>query len=227
MATAAFDEYDRVHELQKRSLVFGYTFKPAKPLSLLNRFAESIPLSPSTLINPTEPITFVENRSVREVTDPQPPQASTQKIDDRLRILIAEDNKINQKVALNQLKNLGYEADIACDGEEVLAKIACQDYDAILMDCHMPRLDGYATTREVRLRERNLRHTIIIALTASAMKEDLELAMAAGMDDFLSKPVRKEELAASISQCIQTRSARSNGLQSSAKTDGKIALNEL
>jgi signal transduction histidine kinase/CheY-like chemotaxis protein/CHASE2 domain-containing sensor protein len=224
MATAAFDEYDRVHELQKRSLVFGYTFKPAKPLSLLNRFAESIPISPSTLSNPNEPITAVENRSVREeVADPPPPQASTQKIDARLRILIAEDNKINQKVALNQLKNLGYEADIACDGEEVLAKIACQDYDAILMDCHMPRLDGYATTREVRLRERNIRHTIIIALTASAMKEDLELAMAAGMDDFLSKPVRKEELAASISQCIQTRATRSNGLQSGSITDGKIA----
>ena len=219
MAMAAFDEYDRVHDLQKRSIVFGYAFKPAKPLSLLHRFAASIPLSPPKFTQTNELITTSDHRSIQEVTDPQP---STQQIDSRLRILVAEDNKINQKVALNQLKNLGYEADIACDGEEVLAKIACQDYDAILMDCHMPRLDGYATTREVRLRERNVRHTIIIALTASAMKEDLELAMAAGMDDFLSKPVRKEELAARITQCIQTRSAQSNGLPSAPAIDGKI-----
>jgi signal transduction histidine kinase/CheY-like chemotaxis protein/CHASE2 domain-containing sensor protein len=219
MATVAFDEYDRVHELQKRSIIVGYAFKPAKPLSLLNRFAESIPLSPQDFTQVNEPITTSDSRSFQEITDPQPPQP----IDSRLRILVAEDNKINQKVALNQLKNLGYEADLACDGEEVLAKIACQDYDAILMDCHMPRLDGYATTREVRLRERNIRHTIIIALTASAMKEDLELAMAAGMDDFLSKPVRKEELAARISQCIQTRSSQSNGLPSKPAIDGTIA----
>ncbi len=202
MATVVFDEYDRIHELQKQSIVFGYAFKPAKPVSLLNRFAES-PLFGQKVTPKTAPIVAAEDR------DPQLSQLSTQRIESRLRILVAEDNKINQKVALNQLKNLGYEADLACDGEEVLAKIACQDYDAILMDCHMPRLDGYATTREVRLRERNIRHTVIIALTASAMKEDLDLAMAAGMDHFLSKPVRKEELAATISQCIQTRSAQS------------------
>jgi CheY-like chemotaxis protein len=138
------------------------------------------------------------------MTDPQPPQQSIPApVGARLRILVAEDNKINQKVALNQLKNLGYTADLACDGEEVLAKIAHQNYDAILMDCHMPRLDGYATTKEIRLREGNTRHTIVIALTASAMKEDRELAMLAGMDDFLSKPVRKDELSAKIAHWTQ------------------------
>ena len=124
---------------------------------------------------------------------------------------MAEDNKVNQKVALNQLKNLGYAADLACDGEEVLAKIASQDYDAILMDCHMPRLDGYAATREIRMREGKVRHTIIIALTASAMKEDRELAMLAGMDDFLSKPVRKDQLSAKIAHWMQQLSSLPSG----------------
>ena len=98
--------------------------------------------------------------------------------------------------------------DLACDGEEVLAKIADRDYDVILMDCHMPRLDGYAATKEIRLREGKLRHTAIVALTASAMKEDRELAMLAGMDDFLSKPVRKDELAAKLARWAQLPSSK-------------------
>ena len=192
IATVAFNEYDRVQLLHQQSQIAGYAFKPAKPLAILNKFTESNAANAADA-----------TRSFAEIAEPKPPLH--QKLHSGLRILVAEDNKVNQKVALNQLKNLGYEADLACDGEEVLAKIACQDYDAILMDCHMPRLDGYATTRRIRQNEGNLRHTIVIALTASAMKEDLELAMAAGMDDFLSKPVRKEELAAKIAQCTRSR----------------------
>ena len=194
IATVAFNEYDRAQLLLKHGKIAAYSFKPAKPLAILNKFTES---NVTNAVNAT--------RSFEDATAPKPPLP--QKLHAGLRILVAEDNKINQKVALNQLKNLGYEADLACDGEEVLAKIACQDYDAILMDCHMPRLDGYATTRKIRENEGNLRHTIVIALTASAMKEDLELAMAAGMDDFLSKPVRKEELAAKIAQCTRSLSS--------------------
>jgi signal transduction histidine kinase/CheY-like chemotaxis protein/CHASE2 domain-containing sensor protein len=191
IATIAFNEYDRAQMLQQRSSIAGYTFKPAKPLSLLHKCIELIAESHST--------------SFEHVTDPKPPQPPlvAQRVSSNLRILVAEDNKVNQKVALNQLKKLGYAADLAGDGEEVLSKIASQDYDAILMDCHMPRLDGYATTKEIRMREGNMRHTIIIALTASAMKEDRELAMLAGMDDFLSKPVRKDELSAKIAHWTQ------------------------
>lgn len=188
MVTAAFHEYERVQMLHQQSTIAGYTFKPAKPLGLLTKFAES-----------TEPIA-TEIHAIANINEPKLPQLTDRRLQSGLRILIAEDNKVNQKVALNQLTSLGYQADLACDGEEVLAKIACQDYAAILMDCHMPKLDGYATTRKIRLAEGNLRHIPIVALTASAMKEDLELAMAAGMDDFLSKPVRKEELAAKLAQ---------------------------
>jgi signal transduction histidine kinase/CHASE2 domain-containing sensor protein/response regulator RpfG family c-di-GMP phosphodiesterase len=195
IATIAFNQYDLAQKLQGRSQIISYTFKPAKPLSLLHKLAESL-----------DPISTADRKSFELFTDPKPPQqpiSPTQQIRSNLRILVAEDNKVNQKVALNQLKSLGYTADLACDGEEVLAQLARQDYDAILMDCHMPRLDGYATTRAIRHREGELRHTAIIALTASAMKEDLALAMAAGMDDFLSKPVRKEELAAKITHWTQ------------------------
>jgi signal transduction histidine kinase/CHASE2 domain-containing sensor protein/DNA-binding response OmpR family regulator len=193
ITTIAFCEYDRASQLQQRAAISGYAFKPAKPLSLLGKCIES-----SQNVAPT-------HKAFGYITNPKPPQPQITAPADRshLRILVAEDNKVNQKVALNQLKNLGYIADLACDGEEVLAKIAVQDYDVILMDCHMPRLDGYAATKEIRLREGKMRHTAIVALTASAMKEDRELAMLAGMDDFLSKPVRKDELAAKLAQWAQ------------------------
>jgi signal transduction histidine kinase/CHASE2 domain-containing sensor protein len=193
IATIAFHEYDRASQLQQSSKIAGYTFKPAKPICLLHKCLEL-----------NHPTLTPDLQSFASVADPKPPQQILPSgFSSNLRILVAEDNKVNQKVALNQLKKLGYTADLACDGEEVLTKITQQDYDAILMDCHMPRLDGYAATREIRLREGKMRHTIIIALTASAMKEDRELAILAGMDDFLSKPVRKEELSAKIAHWTQ------------------------
>ncbi len=199
IVTIAFDEYELAQTLQQRSKIAGYTFKPAKPLSIIAKFVEQAS-APQPV---TAALTDTSERLFEELTTPKPPASPLLQVQSRLRILVAEDNKVNQKVALNQLKSLGYAADLAGDGEEVLAKMATQTYDAILMDCHMPKLDGYATTRKIREQEGDLRHTIVIALTASAMQEDLELAMAAGMDDFLSKPVRKDELAAKIAEHTQ------------------------
>jgi CheY-like chemotaxis protein len=109
------------------------------------------------------------------------------------RILLAEDNLINQKVALQILRVLGYRADVAQDGEEVLKLLETQSYDLILMDVQMPNLDGLEATRIIRERypERNIH---IVAMTANAMTSDRENCLASGMDDYLSKPISILEL---------------------------------
>ncbi|RYD42662.1 MAG: response regulator, partial [Verrucomicrobiaceae bacterium] len=107
-------------------------------------------------------------------------------------ILVAEDNVVNQKVDLLQLKKLGYRADLAADGFEVLAALEKTPYDLILMDCQMPGMDGFEATR--RIRETCNRPIRIIALTANAMIGDREKCIEAGLDDHLSKPVRIDEL---------------------------------
>ncbi|MFN6461072.1 MAG: response regulator [Nostoc sp. DedVER02] len=118
----------------------------------------------------------------------------------KLRILLAEDNLVNQKVALKQLQSLGYSADVAGNGKEVLLLLEKIPYDLILMDCQMPVLDGLETTKEIhRWQESNFvtgHRPVVIAMTANAMKEDQQMCLDAGMDDYLSKPVIKEKLAA-------------------------------
>jgi TMAO reductase system sensor TorS len=114
------------------------------------------------------------------------------------RVLIAEDNAVNRLVATAQLKKLGYAADSVTNGLEVLEALSRIPYDIILMDCQMPELDGYETTRQVR--QRGGHQPYIIALTASAMQGDRELCLAAGMDDYITKPVRTAALKAALEQ---------------------------
>ncbi|MEH2173589.1 response regulator [Nostoc sp.] len=120
----------------------------------------------------------------------------------KLRILLAEDNLVNQKVALKQLKSLGYSADVAGNGKEVLQLLEKIPYDLILMDCQMPVLDGLETTKEIHRWQESYfasgYRPVVIAMTANAMKEDQQMCLDAGMDDYLSKPVIKEKLAAAL-----------------------------
>lgn len=119
-----------------------------------------------------------------------------------LKILVAEDNLVNQQVIVNQLQILGHEADCAANGEEALAMLAQHGYDLVLMDCQMPVLDGYTTTQQLRRQEGKDSHTVVIALTANAMPADREQCLAAGMDDYISKPVSLNALQALLQRWI-------------------------
>jgi CheY-like chemotaxis protein len=115
------------------------------------------------------------------------------------RILIAEDNAVNQKVAALMLEKLGFRADVAADGREVLTALKRQRYDIIMMDVQMPEMDGLAAAREIgRLYPKREDRPWIIAVTANAMNTDREACLAAGMDDYIAKPVVFEELAAAL-----------------------------
>ena len=116
----------------------------------------------------------------------------------RGHVLVAEDNAINQTVAVGMLARLGYRADVAANGFEAVEAVSHHDYTAVLMDCQMPKMDGYEATREIRRRQGNHRHVPIIAMTASATDADRDRCLAAGMDDYVPKPVRMEHLESSL-----------------------------
>jgi CheY-like chemotaxis protein len=144
------------------------------------------------------------------------------------KILLAEDGKSNQQLAVALLTKWGHEVTVAENGEEVIARWQEDFYDVILMDVQMPILDGLEATRRIREREEgSARHTPIVAMTARAMGGDHERCLAAGMDDYISKPIRKTELFRALSGCCPDRSvppARGEGAQGDLVLDWDAAL---
>ena len=130
----------------------------------------------------------------------------------RLRVLVADDNETNQMVAVQILRRLGYHAEVAGNGSEALEAFRTLPFDLILMDCQMPQMDGYEATRAIRESERGSDRRIpIIAATANAMRGDREKCLAAGMDDYLTKPVKLDDLKAVLERWASTKRAANAG----------------
>jgi PAS domain S-box-containing protein len=164
----------------------AYLHKPIKPSQLFDALA-------SVLVD--QPVHVPVRGVARSEIDPE--MASRHP----LRILLAEDNVVNQKVALRLLGQMGYRADVAGNGLEAVDAVARQTYDVVLMDVQMPELDGFEASRELNRRWPGGRRPRIVAMTANAMQGDRELCVAAGMDDYVSKPVRVEELVGALERC--------------------------
>jgi CheY-like chemotaxis protein len=118
-------------------------------------------------------------------------------------VLLVEDNEVNQAVAVAMLEQQGYAVDVVGDGRAALDAVAGKPYDAVLMDCQLPVMDGYAATAELRRRENGTDHLPIIALTAHTFGGERDRCLAAGMDDFVAKPVRADALAAALERHIE------------------------
>jgi CheY-like chemotaxis protein len=118
-----------------------------------------------------------------------------------LRILLAEDYVVNQKLALRLLAQMGYRADVAANGLEAIQALERQPYDVVLMDVQMPEMDGLEATRQIRARWPAAEQPRIIAMTANAVQGDREICLEAGMDDYVSKPIRAAELIQALNRC--------------------------
>jgi CheY-like chemotaxis protein/HPt (histidine-containing phosphotransfer) domain-containing protein len=190
----------------------------AMPLFLLSSSGERLGVAESHLrgfaASLTKPVRASElfdcmitslNDVATHLPDVAPAPVRPETTEVRGLILLVEDNKMNQLVGSKVLAKLGFDFEIANDGREAVSAIQARRYDAVLMDCQMPEMDGY--TAEIRRVEGAGRHTPIIAMTAAAMDGDRETCLAAGMDDYITKPVRLETLAAVLEHWVPQQGA--------------------
>ncbi|MEG4231802.1 response regulator [Microcoleus sp. Pol11C3] len=188
IAMTALREQPKAEALCSRGFN-GYLIEPVRPSRLLE--AVLAPLKGTREFGSLEAANICKLPAVNsQYVNPNLPSS--------LRILLAEDHPINQQVIVEQLAVLGYHADCVVNGQEALDLLAKKSYDLVLMDCQMPVLDGYKTAQKLREIEGSDRHTFVMALTAHALPGEREKCLAAGMDDYLSKPVDLDALAAAL-----------------------------
>jgi signal transduction histidine kinase/CheY-like chemotaxis protein/HPt (histidine-containing phosphotransfer) domain-containing protein len=164
----------------------AYLNKPIKPSQLFDALVSVLA---------EQPVHIPQRRAARNELDPEMAARHP------LRILLAEDNVVNQKVAIRILGQMGYRADVAANGLEAIEAVERQTYDVVLMDVQMPELDGFEASREINRRWPGEHRPRLVAMTANAMEGDRELCTAAGMDDYVAKPIRVEELVAALGRC--------------------------
>jgi CheY-like chemotaxis protein/nitrogen-specific signal transduction histidine kinase len=194
-------EMRKYREAQTLPLVLLTSVRRGDATILPGQFAAFLtkPIKASALCKVLEGI-FA--RQMNCITSASPRPLNTQLVERQpLRILLAEDNVVNQKVALRMLEHMGYRADVVANGLEVLEALARQPYDVVLMDVHMPEMGGLEATRRICQQWPTTRRPRIIAMTANAMQGDREACLTIGMDDYISKPVQSSALLAALTHC--------------------------
>jgi PAS domain S-box-containing protein len=178
----------------------GYVTKPFKEQRLLKAVFLSLGIESPAPVNGS----LSSSKDAPDLHNNSQEHGSLEKLKSS-KILLAEDNIVNQKVIMAYLSQLGCQADLAENGEQVLQLMQTKNYDVVLMDCQMPLLDGYATTETIRQLEATAElsnRVVIIAMTANAFIEDRDRCLAVGMDDFLSKPIRRQQLKETLENWI-------------------------
>jgi two-component system, sensor histidine kinase and response regulator len=170
----------------------GYVNKPVQPSTLYDTLAEVLK---APRVGSTASLPLVTRHSLSEQKFLKPRRKS--------RVLLAEDNPVNQRIAIRLLEKLGVQADVVVNGSAAVEALSKRDYDLVLMDCQMPEMDGFEATAIIRNKEQNERRTPICALTANAMEGDRERCLAAGMDDYIGKPFGLDELKARVDHWLQ------------------------
>jgi signal transduction histidine kinase/DNA-binding response OmpR family regulator len=160
------------------------------------------PVRPSLLFDVLHSLLAAKPEHANRQVMGEVPDSSEQASHRWARVLVVEDNTANLKVAVRMVEKLGYRADVAANGVEAVRILGNVRYDAVLMDCHMPEMDGFDATRAIRRDEPEGRHTPVIAMTASALSGDRERCLAAGMDDYLSKPIKAHVVAAVLERWL-------------------------
>ncbi|MHB8645980.1 MAG: response regulator [Thermomicrobiales bacterium] len=202
-----------INEEAREAGIAACLTKPVRQSALYDCLATVIAETPT----PTGETVAVDNRTI---ASEQVPRSSVDR-DTTALVLLVEDNAVNQRVAARMIENLGYRVEIADNGQVALDALAVCAYAAVLMDCQMSEMDGYAATAAIRQREGDARHTPIIAMTANAMQGDRERCLAAGMDDYLAKPVRSKELAMVLARWVP---ADAPEMHAAAAEDGTAVL---
>ncbi|MDQ3937615.1 MAG: GAF domain-containing protein [Chloroflexota bacterium] len=176
----------------------AYLAKPIKPSTLHDALVDV--LAAPSASRASSPAMRSKPPTRQAPGAPEAPASRATAAVPALRLLLAEDNAINQRLALRLLERMGLSADVARDGHEAIAAIERQRYDVVLMDVQMPELDGLSATRQIVARWGRAERPWIVAMTANAMAGDREACFAAGMDDYISKPIRPEDLQAALAR---------------------------